>query len=58
VKPSTTEADKLFALIVSAIVATLAVHRFRETSHALAHPTGVRDDLRTNLDHLLLKRDQ
>jgi len=42
VKPSTTEADKLFALIGSAIVATLAVHRFRETSHALAHPTGVR----------------
>jgi len=31
-----------FILIVSAVVAALAVHRFLETSHALAHPTGVR----------------
>src|SRR3954467_947 len=38
-----TEDEKLrFILIVSAIVAALAVHRFLDTSHALAHPTGVR----------------
>ena len=38
-----TEDEKLrFILIVSAIVAALAVHRFLETSQALAHSTGVR----------------
>ena len=37
------EDEKLrFILIVSAIVAALAVHRFLETSQALAHPTGIR----------------
>jgi hypothetical protein len=36
------EDEKLrFILIVSAIVAALAVHRFIDTSHALAHSTGV-----------------
>src|SRR3954452_17717864 len=38
-----TEDEKLrFILIVSAMVAALAVHRFLETSQALAHSTGVR----------------
>ena len=37
------EDEKLrFILIVSAIVAALAVHRSLETGYALAHPTGVR----------------
>jgi hypothetical protein len=36
------EDEKLrFILITSAIVAALLVHRFLETSHALAYPTGV-----------------
>ncbi len=36
-----TEDEKLrFILIVSAIVAALAVHRFLDTSQALAHSTG------------------
>ena len=38
-----TEDEKLrFIVIVSAIVAALAVHRFLDTSQALAHSTGVR----------------
>ena len=37
------EDEKLrFILIVSAVVAALAVHRVLDISHALAHPTGVR----------------
>ena len=36
------EDEKLrFILITSAIVAALLVHRFLQTSHALAYPTGV-----------------
>ena len=38
-----TEDEKLrFIVIVSAIVAALAMHRFLDTSQALAHSTGAR----------------